>query len=85
LVLLVSLPNDQKGLRIAVTAGRPVGGAVQRNRAKRVLRAAIQPLTNLIKPDMDLLLLARPEIKSANSVEVRETLHGLLKKANLLQ
>ncbi len=84
-LLLVSLPNEQNGLRVAVAAGRAVGGAVQRNRAKRVLRAAIRPLTGQIKPDVDILLLARPGIRPAKSTEVQEALQGLLKRANLLQ
>lgn len=84
-LLIVALPNEQKGLRIGIAAGRALGGAVQRNRAKRVLRAAIQPLTAMIKPDVDLLLLARPGIQSAKSTDVQEVLEGLLKKARLLK
>lgn len=84
-LLLVVLPNEQKGLRLAVAAGRDVGGAVQRNRAKRVLRAAIQPLTDKIKPDVDILLLARPAIQPANSPQVQEALQDLLKRNNLLR
>src|SRR3970282_408118 len=84
-LLLVALPNGQKGLRIAVAAGRSIGGAVQRTRAKRVLRAAIQPLTTMIKPDMDILLLARPGMRPAKSSEVQHILQSLLKRANLLK
>lgn len=84
-LLLVALPNEQKGLRVAAAAGRVVGGAVQRNRAKRVLRAAVQPLIGAIKPNMDILLLARPGIRPANSTQVREALSDLLIRANLLK
>jgi len=81
----VALPNQQQGLRVAVTAGRSVGGAVQRNRAKRVMRAAIQALLGQIKPDMDILLLARPDILLAKSTEVQEVLQELFKRAKLLK
>jgi ribonuclease P protein component len=84
-LLLVALPNEQKGLRVAITAGRAVGGAVQRNRAKRVMRAAIQPWLGEIKPDTDILLMARPEILPAKSPVVMEALQGLLKRAKLLK
>jgi len=70
---------------VAVTAGRSVGGAVQRNRAKRVMRAAIQALLGQIKPDMDILLLARPDILLAKSTEVQEVLQELFKRAKLLK
>lgn len=83
--LLATQPNEQKGLRIAVIAGRSIGRAVQRNRAKRVLRAAIQPLTGLIKPDLDIILIAKPAIRPAKSAEVQQAIHGLLKKSDLLR
>lgn len=83
--LLVSQPNEQKGLRVAVIAGKQVGAAVQRNRAKRILRAAIQPLTRLIKPDLDIVLVAKPAIRPAKSIEVHEAIQALLKRSNLLR
>ena len=82
---LIALPNEGQGLRVAVTAGKPIGGAVVRNRAKRVLRAAIQPLLPQIRPNLDILLLARPGIRDAGSSEVQQVISGLLKKAGLLE
>lgn len=73
------------GLRVAVIAGKSVGGAVQRNRAKRVMRAAIQPFLSEIKPDTDLLLIARPEILPTKSLQLQETLQALLRRAKLLK
>lgn len=82
---LIALPNEGQGIRISVTAGRPIGGAVVRNRAKRVLRSAIQPLLPHIHPDHDILLLARPAIREADSPEVQQVISALLKKAGLLE
>jgi ribonuclease P protein component len=56
-----------------------------RNRAKRVLRAAILPLLPQIRPDHDIMLLARPGIRDAGSVEVQKVISGLLKSAGLLE
>jgi ribonuclease P protein component len=84
-LLLVTLPNKGKGMRVAFLAGRVIGGAVQRNRAKRVMRAAIQPFADNIRPDVDILVLARPAIRLAKSTKVKEELYKLLKKANLLK
>ncbi len=73
------------GLRVAVIAGKSIGGAVQRNRAKRILRAAIRPLTGLIKPDSDIILVAKPAIRPMKSTEIQQAILGLLKRSNLLQ
>ena len=83
--LLAAKPNVQKGLRIAVIAGRTIGGAVQRNRAKRVLRAAIQPLIGLIKTDLDIILIAKPAIRPVKSTEVQQAIYFLLNKSKLLR
>ncbi len=82
---LIALPNDGLGIRVGVTAGKPIGGAVVRNRAKRVLRAAIRPLLPHIRPDHDIMLLARPGIRDAGSTEVQNVISALLKKAGLLE
>jgi len=81
---LITLPNEGQGLRVGVTAGKPIGGAVVRNRAKRVLRAAVQPLLPQIRTHHDLLLLARPGIRDADSRELQQVISALLKKAGLL-
>jgi ribonuclease P protein component len=82
-VVLFSLRNQGEGLRVAMTAGRAVGGAVQRNRAKRVLRAAVQPILPKLSVDYDVLLMARPAIREAKSTEVGVVLSALFKKAKL--
>lgn len=71
--------------KVGVIAGRTVGGAVARNRAKRVLRAGIQPWLPLVKPDVELVLVARPAIREANSTEVTKVLERLLLKAQVLK
>ncbi|MEX1247033.1 MAG: ribonuclease P protein component [Anaerolineales bacterium] len=84
LVLFV-LPNEGEGVRVAVTAGRAIGGAVQRNRAKRVLRAAVLPFLAQLQPDHDFLLMARTGIRETKSTQLQEALGGLLMKAKLLK
>ncbi|MCW5876785.1 MAG: ribonuclease P protein component [Anaerolineales bacterium] len=83
-LVLFWLPNEGHGLRIGISAGRNLGGAVQRNRAKRVLRAALQPLLGHIQPHHDLVIMARPGIQEAKSTQVHLVLLGLMRKAGLL-
>lgn len=61
-----------------------MGGAAQRNRAKRLLRHAMAPLMAEITPGHDLLLLARRPILKAKTDQVQQVLIEKLQKASLL-
>ena len=81
--MLIKHANELETPRIGVAAGRSVGNAVKRNRAKRVLRAAIRPLLPQLLPGYDILLLGRTRINEAKSSEVQAALADLIKKAGL--
>lgn len=85
LVILIVLPNELEHTRVGVIASKSVGGAVQRNRAKRVLRAAITSLLPDTQPGHDLVLIARPPIGKAISPQVEEALRKTLLKAEMLK
>lgn len=57
LVVHVLERDDDLPARLAVVASRRVGGAVQRNRAKRLLREAAR--TRAWSPGLDVVLVAR--------------------------
>ncbi|GAB4421385.1 MAG: ribonuclease P protein component [Anaerolineales bacterium] len=83
LVVLVVKANETSGIRVGVTAGRSVGGAVRRNRSKRLLREAMRPLLPKLPPGWDLILIARKPLPSSSLVEIRSVLEHLLRRANL--
>jgi len=55
--------------RVAVVAGKRVGGAVQRNRARRVLRAAWRQVAETAQ-GRDAVLVARAPIVGAKSQDL---------------
>jgi ribonuclease P protein component len=71
-------------MHVGVSAGLAVGNAVKRNRAKRLLRAAMQDLLPYMLPGSDLLLIARPLLSQSNLCQTRIALTDLLKRAGLL-
>ena len=84
LMVLIVLRNQRESSRFAIAAGRSVGKAVQRNRAKRLLRESIHPLIPLIDTGWDILILARQPLSEVSSHQSQAALITLLKKANLL-
>jgi ribonuclease P protein component len=84
LVVLYALKSDEPGVRVGVTAGLAVGNAVKRNRAKRLLRAAMNDLLPQTVPGSDLMLIARSALPESNVQKTREALSILLRRAGLL-
>ncbi len=76
--------SDQPRVKVGVAAGRTVGTAVYRNRAKRLLREAIRPLIPKLTSGIDLILIARPGLASASLDATRQALLTLLKRAQIL-
>ena len=70
--------------RIGIAAGKRVGGAVQRNRAKRLLREGVRPLYPSLAPDWDIVLLARSAILDVKSTQVTEQLQQVFRKLKLI-
>jgi ribonuclease P protein component len=63
---------------VAVVAGRRIGGAVVRNRARRVMRAALREAAPTGLGSYDAVIVARSSIRSASSRDVAAELRRLL-------
>jgi ribonuclease P protein component len=61
-----------------------VGGAVERNRAKRRLRAATEPFLSRLKPGTDLILFARLAVLQVKFEVLLSVVDRLFGKAQLL-
>ena len=80
---LVFVPNGLDYSRAAVLASKAVGGAVQRNRCKRILRARLAQFWAEIKPGFDILIVARKHLLVSTPSEVDQSFQKLLVRAGL--
>ena len=76
--------GDDASLRLGVAAGRTIGGAVQRNRAKRRLREAFRLNRHRLQGKCDIVLMARVRLNAASWDEVQSELIDLAGKAGIL-
>lgn len=71
--------------RIGISVGKKIGNAVERNRIKRKIRAAIYEIQSQIKSQRDFIVIARPSAKELSMDEMQKNLIHVLKIANLIK
>lgn len=64
------LPNDLPENRVGISVSKKIGGAVERNRAKRIIRAAYRLEEKNFPIGYDIIFVARPAIDGARSTDI---------------
>ncbi len=76
--------NKYDNIRLGITAGKKIGKAVKRNRAKRVITAAFRNLLPFIPKGYDYVIVARVRILTVKSTVVEGKLKKVLIEAGFL-
>lgn len=82
-MVLYTRTGTDAALRLGVVTGRKVGGAVQRNRARRRLRESFRRHRHTMAGACDVILIARPAIVKASWDDVNHEMVRLCRLAGL--
>lgn len=75
-------PHDTNPTRFGFVTSKKVGGAVERNRARRLLRHAVATFIPTIVPGFDIVIIASPKLVTASFDELKNALQKVLPLTN---
>lgn len=85
-IVLIAAENGTSANRYGFTAGKRLGGAVERNRAKRLLREATRALHPRLRHGFDIVLIARNSMRPQSTApEVASELERVARRAGILE
>lgn len=77
-LVLYARQNRSEFVRIGYSIGKKVGGAVQRNRAKRRMREICRAALPGIRRGFDLIFVGRAPMRDADFDALRDSAEGLM-------
>lgn len=73
------------GCRVGITTSKKIGNAVERNRCRRIIRAAFCALSGEIGGDWDLVLVARHKTKYLKAPDIERALRHQLEALGVIK
>lgn len=84
-VLYYKPKPGQEYYRLGISVSKKVGGAVVRNRMRRVIKEIVRANGDRIKQDYDLILIVRRAAIDLDYTALEKSIRHILKRASLLK
>lgn len=84
-VLYILPAEENKHFRVGLSVGKKIGNAVMRNKVKRRMRVSLFELQDSIKPNYNIILIARPRVVDLSLPEVKNNIEHVFKLANIIE
>ncbi len=81
-LVTIALPNSEGNSRVAVVAGKRVGNAIKRNRAKRLIRETVRANAAKIPQGIDIMIIARHTMEDVTLQQVSSAFDKTLRRLN---
>lgn len=84
--LVIYYSKNRAGLcRIGITTSKKIGNAVERNRSRRVIKAAYRTLSSELSPCYDIVFVARSKTKYLKSTRLEEIMRRVFSQEGMLK
>lgn len=84
-VVVYSLKNRLGFNRLGLTAGKAVGNAVHRNRAKRLMRESYRSMESRVSLGFDIIIVSRSRTPLQKYDKIRKDTEFAMKKLGLIK
>ena len=85
MLILAAAPNGRPVSRFGLVASKRIGKAVERNRARRLMRESVRRHLAKIPPGWDCVLIARAPLVESTWAQVDAAVTQLFQRAHLWQ